>query len=112
MRIPWKIKQFINRAKKLYKGIRYCNEYYLCFTEEMIMNDQFPGYRAGRIEIKNSYLSPYSLEEQRIFTKSFNAFYEEFRTYMWKEMSYKKLKQILKQFEYFDCGAIIMKKMK
>lgn len=84
-----------------------CMQYYMDFTEEMIMNDRFPGYRAGRLEIRNSFLSSHSMEEQRIFTDRFGEFNKEFEKYMWKPTTLRRLKRNLKKFEkYYDIKVI------
>lgn len=105
------IKRWYRKIKHIFNEFRIERSYYLDFTEEFIMNDDFPGYRAGRLEIRNGSLSPHSLEEQRVFTKNFNQFNKDFEKVMWKETSKERLREILKEFEkYYDVG-IIQEKM-
>lgn len=77
--------------------------YYISFTQEMIMDSQFCDYIAGRLEICNGMLSPYSIEEQRVFTKYISDFYNDLDKVEWKNFTLKKLNKRLKNFEkYYD----------
>lgn len=75
--------------------------YYISFTQEMIMDPQFSDYIAGRLEICNGMLSPYSLEEQRVFTRDIGNFYVDLDKVEWKDSTLKKLNKRLKNFDKY-----------
>ena len=76
--------------------------YYISFTQEMIMNPDYKGYLAGRLEICNGILSPHSIEEQRIFTKDTGNFYKDLDKIEWKDSTLKKLNKRLKNFDKYN----------
>lgn len=75
--------------------------YYISFTQEMIMDPQFNDYIAGRLEICNNMLSPYSIEEQRVFTRDIEDFYKDLDKVEWKDSTLKKLNKRLKNFDKY-----------
>ena len=75
--------------------------YYISFTQEMIMDPQFGDYIAGRLETCNGMLSPYSIEEQRVFTKDIGNFYDDLDKVEWKDSTLKKLNKRLKNFDKY-----------
>lgn len=77
--------------------------YYVDFIQEMIMDESFDGYVAGRMELCNGMLSPYSIEEQRIFTKDVREFYKLVDKYTYEEGTLKQINKMLKEFEKYDC---------
>ena len=76
--------------------------YYISFTQEMIMDPQFSDYIAGRLETCNGMLSPYSLEEQRVFTRDIRNFYNDLDKVEWKDSTLKKLNKRLKNFDKYN----------
>ena len=76
--------------------------YYISFTQEMIMNPDYKGYLAGRLETCNGMLSPYSIEEQRVFTKDTGNFYKDLDKVEWKDSTLKKLNKRLKNFGKYN----------
>lgn len=75
--------------------------YYISFTQEMIMDPQFSDYIGGRLETCNGMLSPYSIEEQRIFTRDVEDFYKDLDKVEWKDSTLKKLNKRLKNFDKY-----------
>ena len=76
--------------------------YYISFIQEMIMDPQFSGYIAGRLETCNGMLSPYSIEEQRIITRDVEDFYKDLDKVEWKDSTLKKLNKRLKNFDKYN----------
>jgi len=70
--------------------------YFLSFVEEAIMNPQYEGYVAGRLEIYDdgANAGPYALREVRFFTGDRRGFYKFCNKWDFKTVSERRLAKI------------------
>lgn len=98
-----KLKSLWFQLKEWYYNKTAYKHYYITFTEELVMARDLMDYTAGRIEICNGVLSPYSIREQRVFTKDRKGFLKEMEKYEFKSMTLKKINKILPKFYKYNC---------
>ena len=72
-------------------------KYFLSFIEEAVMNPDYEGYVAGRVEVYEADAGEYAKEEIRFFTKKLSEFYRLRDTWDFKEVSAGKLEQLRKE---------------
>jgi len=82
--------------------------FYLNFVEEFVLNPDYEGYRAGRVEIfqETPQESPYAIDEYRFFyprekEKAFDIFRDKWDFKSLNEEELIKFKEFL-QKEYYD----------
>ena len=69
--------------------------HFLNFVEEIIMNENYQGYRAGRIEVyDNETDRPFSDEEIRFFTDDVKGYYKFQDKYDFKDVSKETLEKV------------------
>lgn len=98
-----KLRSWLFNFKVWYWRKTTYKRYYLDFTQEMIMDNSYTGYVAGRIELCNGNLSAHSIDEQRIFTNDVKEFYKLVDKYSYKDGTMKQMNKMLKEFEQYDC---------
>lgn len=98
--------------KNLFYLIQYYilnKKYWLNFVGEFIMNSNYEGYIAGRIEIRDNY-NPYSMEEMRYFTnkvQEFNSFDNKWDLKQVSKRQIERIKRIVKEkFCNYDSNRI------
>jgi len=74
--------------------------YSLSFVEEVVMNEDYKGYIAGRVEVWTQW-SKYDVDELRFLTNKHRGYYELREKYELKDLSWFELRKFKKEIKQF-----------